>query len=159
MIDNKSSATGDSVPEKPSLKAGLLALKQKNYPQAIAHLEIISQQEPLKQKLKAKMGLIVAYEQTKQIEKAITLCRNLTKISNDEIQTFAHRHLKELLKQYPPKNPKKLTVPAPKPPPLPPPHQQQNIQTGFVPFNPTSEQNASAKNNQQPSQKILIYRT
>ncbi|NET27907.1 M48 family metalloprotease [Okeania sp. SIO1I7] len=154
MINNKSCATGDSVPEKPSLKAGLLALKQQNYPQAIAHLEIISQQEPLKQKLKAKMGLIVAYERTKQIDKAITLCRNLTKISNDEIQTFAHRHLKELLKQYPPKNPKKLTIPAPKPPPLPPP-KQQKIKTGFVPFNSTSEQNASAKNNQKQSQKKI----
>ncbi|NET45210.1 M48 family metalloprotease [Okeania sp. SIO2B3] len=155
MTDNTSSATGDSVPEKPSLKAGLLALKQQNYPQAIAHLEIISQQETLKQKLKAKMGLIVAYERTKQIDKAITLCRNLTKISNDEIQTFAHRHLQELLKRYPQKNPKKSTIPAPKPPPLPPPHQQQKIQTGFVPFNPTSEQNASAKNHQKPSQKNI----
>ncbi|MDY7006521.1 MAG: zinc metalloprotease HtpX [Cyanobacteriota bacterium] len=155
MIDNKSSATGDFVPEKPSLKAGLLALKQKNYPEAIAHLEIISQQAPLKQKLKAKMGLIVAYERTKQIDKAITLCRNLTKISNDEIQTFANRNLKELLKRYPQKNPKKSTIPTPKPPPLPPPHQQQNIKTGFVPFNPTAEQNASKKNNQKPSQKNI----
>ncbi|NEQ74621.1 MAG: M48 family metalloprotease [Okeania sp. SIO2C9] len=155
MIDNTSSAIGDFVPEKPSLKAGLLALKQKNYPQAIAHLEIISQQESLKQKLKAKMGLIVAYEQTKQIDKAITLCRNLTKISNDEIQTFAHSHLKELLKQYPQKNPKKSTIPTPKPPPLPPPHQQQKIQTGFVPFNPTSDRDESAKNNQKQSQKNI----
>ncbi|NEP87707.1 MAG: M48 family metalloprotease [Okeania sp. SIO2C2] len=155
MIDNTPSATDSYLPEKPSLKSGLLALKQKKYSQAIAHLEIISQQKTLKQKLKAKMGLIVAYERTQQIDKAITLCCNLTKISNDEIQTFAHRNLKELLKRYPQKNPKKLTIPTPKTPPLPPPHQQQNIKTGFVPFNPTSGQNASAKNHQKQSQKNI----
>ena len=155
MIDNTPSTTSSYLPEKPSLKAGLLALKQKKYPQAIAHLEIISQQEPLKQKLKAKMGLIVAYEQTKQIDKAITLCRHLTKISNDEIQTFANRHLKELLKQYPSKKHQKSSLSVPKPPPLPPPHQQQNIQTGFVPFNLTSDKYESAKNNQKISQKNI----
>ncbi len=44
MIDKTSSATDEYLPEKPSLKTGLLALKQKDYPQAIAHLEKIAQQ-------------------------------------------------------------------------------------------------------------------
>ncbi|MEM1171202.1 MAG: M48 family metalloprotease [Cyanobacteria bacterium P01_H01_bin.35] len=145
MIDKKSSATDNHVPEKPSLKTGLLALKQKDYLQAIAHLEIIAQQESIKQKLKAQMGLVIAYEKTKQIDKAISLCRNLTKISESEIKSFANRHLKELLKRYPPKNLKKSTIPAPKPPESFP-ENQQPIETGFVPFNPTSEQSKSAKN-------------
>ncbi len=113
MIDKTSSATDDYVPEKPSLKAGLLALKQKDYPQAITHLEIIAQQEPIKQKLKAQMGLVIAYEKTKQVDKAIYLCRNLAKIYDSEIKSFANRHLKELLKQYPPKNLKKINNSSP----------------------------------------------
>ncbi|MGK7922133.1 MAG: hypothetical protein AB4080_19220, partial [Trichodesmium sp.] len=94
MIDKKKSSVADNnVPEKPSLKTGLLALKQKDYPQAIAHLEIIAQQESLKQKLRANMGLVIAYEKTKQIDKAISLCRNLARISDSETRSFANRHL------------------------------------------------------------------
>jgi len=146
MIDKTSSPTDDYVPEKPSLKTGLLALKQKDYPQAIAHLEIIAQQESLKQKLKAQMGLVIAYEKTKQADKAISLCRNLTKISDSEIQSFAHRHLKELLKQDPSKNLKKSTIPPPKASEISL-QNQQPIETGFVPFNPISDVSKSAKNN------------
>ncbi len=154
MIDNTSSTTGDSVPEKPSLKAGLLALKQKDYSQAIAHLEIIAQQEPLKQKLKARMGLIFAYEKTKQSDKAISICRNLTQSYDSEIQSFARRHLKELLKQYPPKNHKKSTIPAPKTPELSP-QNQQPIETGFVPFHPTSDKSTFAKNSNNISKQNI----
>ncbi|MCL2931424.1 MAG: M48 family metalloprotease [Trichodesmium sp. MAG_R03] len=138
MIDNTSSAQDDYVAEKPSLKTGLLALKQKDYSQAIAHLEIIAQQEPIKQKFKAQMGLVIAYERTKQIDKAIYLCRNLAKISHREIKSFANRHLKELLKRYPPKNIKKSTIIAPKTSETSP-QNQQPIETGFVPFHPTSD--------------------
>ncbi len=142
------------VPEKPSLKTGLLALKQKDYPQAIAHLEIIAQQEPIRQKLKAQMGLVIAYEKTKQVDQAISLCRNLTKISDNEIKSFANRHLKELLKRYPPKNIKKSTIPTPKTPELSP-QNQQPIATGFIPFNPTSDQSKSAKNRNDISQQNI----
>ncbi|MGD1809228.1 M48 family metalloprotease [Dapis sp. BLCC M126] len=145
MIDKTSSATDKNVPEKPSLKTGLLALKQKNYPQAIAHLEIIAQQESLKQKLKAQMGLIIAYEKTKQADRAISLCRDLTKISDSEIQSFAHRHLKELLKQDPSKNLKKSTIPPPKASEKSL-QNQQPIETGFVPFNSNSDKSKSVKN-------------
>ncbi|NES03097.1 MAG: M48 family metalloprotease [Okeania sp. SIO2F4] len=154
MIDKTSSATDNYVPEKPSLKAGLLALKQKDYPQAIAHLEIIAQQESLKQKLKAQMGLVIAYEKTKQVDRAISLCRNLTKIYDSEIQSFAHRHLKELLKRYPPKNLKKSTIPAPKAPESFP-QNQQPLKTGFVPFNPTSDKSKSAKNSNDISKQNI----
>ncbi|MDJ0517670.1 MAG: M48 family metalloprotease [Trichodesmium sp. MO_231.B1] len=154
MIDKTSSATDEYLPEKPSLKTGLLALKQKDYPQAIAHLEIIAQQKPLKQKLKAQMGLVIAYEKTKQVDRAISLCRNLTKISDSEIQSFAHRHLKELLKQYPPKNLKKSTIPPPKASETST-QNQQPIETGFVPFNPTSDRSKSPKNSNDISKKNI----
>ncbi|OZH53041.1 hypothetical protein AFK68_20345 [Hydrocoleum sp. CS-953] len=151
MIDKTSSAPDNYVPEKPSLKAGLLALKQKDYLQAIAHLEIIAQQESIKQKLKAQIGLVIAYEKTKQVDRAISLCRNLTKISDNEIQSFANRHLKELLKRYPPKNIKKSTILTPESSETFP-QNQQPIETGFVPFNPTSNQSKSAKNSNHISQ-------
>ncbi|NEQ36190.1 MAG: M48 family metalloprotease [Okeania sp. SIO3I5] len=154
MIDKTSSATDNYVPEKPSLKTGLLALKQKDYPQAIAHLEIIAQQESLKQKLKAQMGLVIAYEKTKQVDRAISLCRNLTKISDSEVQSFAHRHLKELLKQYPPNNLKKSTIPPPKASETST-QNQQPIETGFVPFNPNSDQSKSAKNSNDISKENI----
>ena len=114
MIDKKSSGADNNVPEKPSLKTGLLALKQKDYLEAIAHLQIIAKQESLNPKLKAQMGLIIAYEKTQQVDRAIYFCRNLTKISDSEIKSFANHHLKKLLKQYPPKNLKKSTIPTPK---------------------------------------------
>ena len=154
MIDKTSSATDEYVPEKPSLKTGLLALKQKDYPQAIAHLEIIAQQESIKQKLKAQMGLVIAYENTKQVDRAISLCRNLTKISDTEIKSFAHRHLKELLKQYPPQNLKKSTIPPPKTSEISA-QNQQPIETGFVPFNPTSDRSKSAKNSNDISKQNI----
>ncbi|MGB3511152.1 MAG: M48 family metalloprotease [Microcoleaceae cyanobacterium] len=147
MIDNTSSATSDSVPEKPSLKAGLLALKQKDYPQAIAHLEIIAQQKPPKQKLKAQMGLVVAYQRTKQIDKAINLCRNLTQNSDNEIKTWASRNLQELLKRYPQKNSKKLTISAPTTPESST-QNQHPIETGFIPFNPNANKPVTSKNSQ-----------
>ncbi|MGD1699831.1 M48 family metalloprotease [Dapis sp. BLCC M229] len=154
MIDKTSSGTDDYVPEKPSLKTGLLALKQKDYPQAIAHLEIIAQQESLKQKLKAQMGLVIAYEKTKQVDLAISLCRNLSKISDSKIKSFAHRHLKELLKRYPPKNLKKSTIPPPKASEISP-RNQQSIETGFVPFNPTSDKSKSANNSNEISKQNI----
>jgi len=154
MIDKTSSAIDDYVPEKPSLKTGLLALKQKKYPQAIAQLKIIAQQEPLKQKLKAQMGLVIAYEKTKQVDKAISLCRNLTKISDKEIKSFANRYLQELLKQEPPKNLKKSTIYTPKTPEASP-QNQQPIETGFVPFNPTSDQSLPAKNSNNISKQNI----
>ncbi len=132
------------MPEKPSLKTGLLALKQKDYLEAIAHLQIIAQQESLKPKLKAQMGLVIAYEKTQQVDRAIYLCRNLTKISDSKIKSFAHHHLKKLLKQYPPKNLKKSTIPTPKASEQSS-QNQQIIETGFVPFNHNSDQSKSAK--------------
>ncbi|MCL2924736.1 MAG: M48 family metalloprotease, partial [Trichodesmium sp. MAG_R04] len=154
MIDKTSSFTDEYLPEKPSLKTGLLALKQKDYPQAIAHLEIIAQQESIKQKLKAQMGLVIAYENTKQVDRAISLCRNLTQSSDSEIKSLANRHLKKLLKRYPPKNLKKSTYPAPKisKESL---QNQQPIETGFVPFNPTLDKSKSSQNSNYISKKNL----
>lgn len=150
MIDITSSITGDSVPEKPSLKAGLLALKLKDYSEAIAHLEIISQQQPLKQQLKAQMGLVIAYERTKQVDKAISLCRNLSQSSDPETQTWASRNLKELLKRYPPQKSAQSTIDSPQNQELTA-LSQKNLETGFVPLNPTSNKSTPSKTNKKNS--------
>ena len=142
------------MPEKPSLKTGLLALKQKDYLEAIAHLQIIAKQESLNPKLKAQMGLIIAYEKTQQVDRAIYFCRNLTKISDSEIKSFANHHLKKLLKQYPPKNLKKSTIPTPKSLEKSS-ENQQLIETGFVPFNHNSDQSKSAKNSNEISKQKI----
>ena len=139
MIDKISSATDDYLPEKPSLKSGLIALRKKDYLQAIAILEIIAQQESIQEKLKAQMVLVIAYENTEQVDKSISLCRNLTQSSDGKIKIFANRHLKELLKRYPPKNFKKSTFPESTNLEKSP-QNQQNIETGFIPFNSISDQ-------------------
>ena len=154
MIDKISSATDDYLPEKPSLKSGLLALRKKDYLQAIAILEIIAQQESIQEKLKAQMVLVIAYEKTKQVDKSISLCRNLTQSSDSKIKIFANRHLKELLKRYPPKNFKKSTFPESTNLEKSP-QNQQNIETGFIPFNSISDQHKFAKNSNNISKKNI----
>ncbi|MEB3340489.1 M48 family metalloprotease [Okeania sp.] len=154
MINKTSPGANNYVPEKPSLKIGLLALKQKNYYQAIAHLKIIAEQESLKEKLRAKIGLVIAYEKTKQVDNAISLCRNLTKVSDSKIQSFADLHLKELLKQYPPQNLTRSTIPTPKSPELSP-QNQQPLETEIIPFHPTSDNLKSAQNQNKISKQNI----
>ncbi len=145
MVNPSDPSSNASPQENPSLKAGLLALKQKKYQQAIAHLEIISQQKSLKQKLKAQMSLVVAYERTKQVDKAINLCRTLAENSHGEIRTWASHNLQELLKRYSRKNHQKSTITFPRTSDSSSTN-QEHIETGFVPCNPTLDKSASAKN-------------
>ncbi|MEG4224944.1 zinc metalloprotease HtpX [Microcoleus sp. N9_B2] len=107
---------------KQSLEAGLAALKQQDYPTAIALLESVTQTAANQPSgIRAQMGLVAAYKATGNVKEAIALCTSLTKIPNTQIKTWADRTLTELTPPLPPK-------PAETPP-----------KTGFVAFNSATE--------------------
>ncbi|MEP0882167.1 M48 family metalloprotease [Trichocoleus sp. ST-U3] len=110
-----------SVPN-PSLEAGLAALKQGNYPDAIAHLEGVCEFE-LSQKtvLRAQMGLVVAYERTGEIDKARSLCQTLSQSKYPKVKDWGERNLANLVNRYP------QLQKTPSPPPT-------SEATGFVPL-------------------------
>ncbi|MGI0493430.1 M48 family metalloprotease [Alkalinema pantanalense CENA528] len=84
------------------LEAGFSALKEKNYPQAIAFLEQViqapdSQTQPaLPECIKAQMGLVTAYSQMGDPERAIGLAQRLLQQDNPKVQQWAERQLMEL---------------------------------------------------------------
>ncbi|MEG4802953.1 zinc metalloprotease HtpX [Microcoleus sp. ARI1-B5] len=102
---------------KQSLEAGLAALKQQDYPTAIALLESVTQSAANQPSgIRAQMGLVAAYKATGNVKGAIALCTSLTKSPNTQVKTWADRTLTELTPPRPPK-----------PPETPP-------ETGFVAF-------------------------
>ncbi|MGA9382665.1 MAG: M48 family metalloprotease [Phormidium sp.] len=111
-----------SVPESP-LEAGLTALKQKDYLSAIAHLESVCQNELSETTLiKAKMGLVVAYEGINDLEKAINLTQELSESTNSQVQTWAVGKLDYFQKNYPQQTkPNTASIPP-------------NSDSGFVPL-------------------------
>jgi len=104
------------------LETGLAAISQKQYTEAIALLEPIATAYPQRsQGLRANMGLVVAYEHTGEVQKAIALCRQLTQSSQKKVKHWADRRLQTLEKRYP-------AAENPTPP---------VIETGFMAFDPT----------------------
>ena len=101
------SPTNPPLPDssiKPSLEDGLAALKAKDYPRAIAHLEAIAKAEANQRSgLRAQMGLVIAYKKTGKVKDAIALCSALTKSSNSQAKAWASKTLKDLVKRNPPK--------------------------------------------------------
>lgn len=84
------------------LEKGLAAVKQKDYPAAIAQLEAILQMEVGKPiQLKAEMGLVIAYERTGQPEAAIALCQSLAASNNRQARQWAQDTLTDLNQRYP----------------------------------------------------------
>jgi Zn-dependent protease with chaperone function len=105
------------IPESP-LEAGLAALKQKDYLSAIAHLESVCQNELSETILiKAKMGLVAAYEANGDVVKAINLTQELSESTNSKVQEWAGNKLDYFTKNYP---------------------QQTKQDTGFIPQNSDS---------------------
>lgn len=94
-----------SVPHsssQPSLKAGLAAVKQKDYASAIAHLEPVSQQaRSPKSTVKAQMGLAIAYEGVGETDKAIALCQDLQHNKNQKVRDWSDRTLAKWKQRYP----------------------------------------------------------
>ncbi|MEH2328607.1 M48 family metalloprotease [Nostoc sp.] len=85
---------------KPSLEAGLVALKQGNYQTAIAQLEpIASSQNNGTASLQAQVGLVMAYARTGEVPKAIAISQNLIEINNPQVQEWATRALEHLTKR------------------------------------------------------------
>ncbi len=83
-----------------SLEAGLVALKQGDYQNAIAQLETVASNTTARKVavLQAKVGLVMAYARSGDGEKAIALCQTLTEINNPQVKEWADRALKELTK-------------------------------------------------------------
>lgn len=79
-----------------SVTAGLTALNQGDYHQAIAQLEAVAQtpSDPTTL-IKVQMGLVVAYKNIGD-ERAIALCQTLSQHPHLQIQTWALRQLQEL---------------------------------------------------------------
>ncbi|MGL6283041.1 MAG: tetratricopeptide repeat protein, partial [Microcoleaceae cyanobacterium] len=118
---------GPIIPDHPAWQAGLEALQAKDYDLAIAHLQIMAEQPPSQLQVKAQVALVKAYVGANQPERAIALCRQLSKSEQKSVQEWANNTLKQLIKRYPPKIPSKPKVTEVSPP--------ANA-TGFVPFDP-----------------------
>lgn len=86
-----------------SLNIGLAALVQGDYPTAIAHLEAVCQiQSNQTARVRAQMGLVVAYERSGQISRAIALCQTLSKSTDPQVTEWAAHLQAELTKRHTP---------------------------------------------------------
>ncbi|MCC5621880.1 ATP-binding protein [Nostoc sp. CHAB 5715] len=102
---------------KPSLEAGLVALKQGNYQTAIAQLEpIASSQSNGTASLQAQVGLVMAYARIGEASKAIAISQNLIESNNPQVQEWATRALEHLTKRQKRDQ------------------ESKNVETGFVAF-------------------------
>ncbi|MGK7901919.1 MAG: M48 family metalloprotease [Hormoscilla sp.] len=91
-----------SIPDNPSLEAGLAALKQSDYQKAIAHLEAVCELELDDRNItKAQTGLVLAYRDTGQPEKAIALCQALSQSSKGKVKNWAVKTLADLSARQP----------------------------------------------------------
>ena len=112
-----------SVPD-PTLEAGLAALKKEDYPTAIAHLEGVCEIELSENViLKAQMGLVVAYDRTGNLQKAIALTNDLSRSKEPQVKEWAVRKLAEFSEQS------KGATSTPSSSPIP-----DRSDTGFVPL-------------------------
>jgi len=84
-----------------NLSAGLAALKQQDYAAAIAHLESVDPSAPHHVQEKAQAGLIKAYSQTGQVNRAIGLCQTLTQSANPQARAWASQTLSNLSQRRP----------------------------------------------------------
>ncbi|MDJ1170421.1 M48 family metalloprotease [Roseofilum sp. BLCC_M154] len=91
-----------SPPKRPSLTAGLTALKRQEYERAIAHLNgVYTQESEGRRKRLAQQGLIIAYRKLGQGQQALNLCYLLTYSSDGSFQSWALKTLPKLKRQFP----------------------------------------------------------
>ncbi len=115
-----------SSPPNADLEAGLAAIAQKQYIEAIAILQPLAEAHPKRSRgIRAQMGLVVAYEHTGEIQQAIALCRQLNQSSQEKVKTWAAGRLETLQQRY-----SEVTN---APPPV--------VETGFMAFDPIPQQN------------------
>lgn len=143
---SSASGSGSSAQERTDLEAGLTALKQQNYQQAIVLLEsLVEKASSPSVQLRAKIGLVMAHEKIGNPAKALDLCNSLTQASSPKIQNWAVQTLTRLQNassspSIPVQNPSTSSNP-PSASNFPNPAQSsptQPIETGFVPFDVTS---------------------
>ncbi len=119
---------------KPSLEAGLVALKQGNYQTAIAQLEpIASSQSNATASLQAQVGLVMAYARTGEVPKAIAISQNLIESNNPQVQEWATRALEHLTKR------KKSD------------QESKKVETGFVAFENSTPDSTSVSPPETPT--------
>ncbi|MBD2183163.1 zinc metalloprotease HtpX [Aerosakkonema funiforme] len=136
--DPPASGASASGKENSSLEAGLAALKQGNYKDAIAHLEAVCQiQQNQNAIYKAQMGLVVAYERSGNVLGAIALCKTLSKSSSRPVKEWADRTLADFVKRYPEEGTARQEGSGEDN------QTSQSKDTGFVPFNPTAQVSSS----------------
>ncbi|MBF2066279.1 MAG: M48 family metalloprotease [Calothrix sp. C42_A2020_038] len=89
-----------SSDSKPSLEAGLAALKSGEFQTAKSILETVATMEDISWRaMQAQIGLVVAYAKTGDIAGAMTLSEILAQSNNPQVQQWANRSLEELLKR------------------------------------------------------------
>ncbi len=99
---HQSGAANSTQTAQALLEKGLAAVKQKDYQAAIAQLEAILQMEVGKPiQLKAKMGLVVAYDRIGEPETAIALCQSLADSNSRQARQWAQDTLTDLSQRYP----------------------------------------------------------
>ena len=95
----------DSASGADRLEAGLAAIKQGNYSQAIQHLEryLVSQAGALEQpdSIKARMWLATVYLRSGRPQKAIAVCQQLYSSSHVKVRDWANQTLVEIEQRYP----------------------------------------------------------
>ncbi len=119
----------DRSPEQ-LIKAGLAAIKRKEYGRAIATFQQLSQADNIspRYRIKAQMGLIRTYESQKDYEQAKTLCQPLLKSRSQSIRQWANEKLQQLAADHPQLSTEE-TVNSP----------GTTTVSGFVPFTTTGE--------------------
>ncbi|KKD38716.1 zinc metalloprotease HtpX [Limnoraphis robusta] len=138
------SGSQQSPKETPSLEMGLAALKQKQYQKAITHLEAIAQSQSNRSAgIRAEMALVVAYERTRNVKKAIALCQSLAQHPKPKVKTWAEKTLQELNQRYSVETqPQQDPGFVPFEPSSQPPNIQPPKDAGFVPFEPPKKQSS-----------------
>jgi Zn-dependent protease with chaperone function len=120
------------------LQTGLSALKRKDYPAAIEHLEAVCQTATdIATLSKAQMGLVKAYAQTGGVNAATALCRSLLSNSNSQVSGWATRTLQELSRRAAPPAEIRPTESPTSKPSSPASDGIAADTTGFVPFQPS----------------------
>lgn len=166
--DRHSDQNASAQSVQAQLQSGLTALKHKNYPEAIAHLEAVHELATDVATLsKTQMGLVKAYAQTGRVISAVALCRSLCNNPDPQVRAWATQTLQKLNQRSasapvtPPVSPKTATpeetrdapvdetgfVPLTQPPsPSTAEGTAEDIdETGFVPLSPPlSPQNVSS---------------
>lgn len=92
-----------STPKSAALRdteVGLTALKQGDYPRAIALLETTTLPANHPLNIKAKMGLVVAYTKNGDLQQAVTICRSLVDHQSAQVREWATRTLENLEKRF-----------------------------------------------------------